>query len=270
MSASTSPESSGDAGTTRGSSHAHPPAVGAGRRRVRLRLWHLGVLTVLVAVLAATAVRTLVIDVYTVDQVSMQPTLDDGERILVDRSYPDEDGVRRGDVVVFDGTGSFAPYQRDQGAMVRFVQHIGHWFGQGSPPQTYVKRVIGVGGDTVACCDAQGRVTVGDEPLEEPYLLQPATRSTPASEQSFEVQVPEGRFWVMGDNRTESVDSRALLGAPGGGMISEDRLIGRATDVFLPWSSRRHLAELPASEAVRTGGQASADDHESQEIPDDQ
>lgn len=273
MSAPTSPESPGDAGAARGSSHVEGPAVRRPRRprgRSRLRLWHLVLLTVLVSVVVTTAVRTLVVDVYTVDQVSMQATLDDGERILVDRSYPDDDGARRGDVVVFDGTGSFAPYQRDQGAMVRLVQHVGHWFGQGSPPQTYVKRVIGVGGDTVACCDDDGRVTVDGEALEEPHLLEPATPTTPASEQEFEVLVPEGRLWVMGDNRAESVDSRALLGAPGGGMISEDRLIGRATDVVLPWGSRRSLDEVQAAEPARAGGQTSADDHDRQEDPDDQ
>ncbi|GAB3193553.1 signal peptidase I [Nesterenkonia suensis] len=216
-------------------------------RRGRLRFWHLAALTVLVAVVATTGVRALVVDVYTVDQVSMQPTLDHGERIFVDRSYPEGDGPRRGDVVVFDGTGSFVPYQRDQGAARQLVQHAGHWVGLGSPPQTYVKRVIGIGGDVVACCDDQGRLTVDGEPLDEPYLAQPSAAASPASEQEFEVQVPRDRMWVMGDNRAESVDSRALLGAPGGGMISEERLIGRATGVFMPWSSRREIDQQNVS-----------------------
>lgn len=226
-------------------------------------------LTVLAAVLATTAVRTWVVDVYTVDQVSMQPTLDDGERILVDRSYPGGAGARRGDVVVFDGTGSFAPYQADRGALLELADRAGHWIGVGSPPQTYVKRVIGIGGDTVACCDVRGRMTVDGEPLDEPYLGWSPSGEDPASEQSFEVQVPPGRVWVMGDNRAASVDSRALLGAPGGGMISEDRLIGRATDVFWPWSVRRDLTEASTSEAARHLGPGSAadsaDDHDRRE-----
>ncbi|MDS2172419.1 MULTISPECIES: signal peptidase I [unclassified Nesterenkonia] len=235
-----------------------------------MRLWHLMLLTVLAAVLATTAVRTWVVDVYTVDQNSMQPTLDDGERILVDRSYPGSSGADRGDVVVFDGTGSFTPYQADHGALVELAERAGHWFGIGSPPQTYVKRVIGVGGDTVACCDEQGRVTVDGEPLEEPYLGWRPSPEEPASEQSFDVEVPPGRLWVMGDNRDESVDSRALLGAPGGGMISEDRLIGRATDVFWPWSARRDLAEDSTSAADPHPLLGSADDHERQEGTDEQ
>ena len=216
-------------------------ALGRTRGSSRLRLWQLTVLTVLLAVVVTAGVRSFVADVYTVDQVSMQPTVDASERILVDRLYPGEDGVGRGDVVVFDGTGSFAPYQREPGAVVQLAERVGHWFGVGSPPETYVKRVIGIGGDTVACCDDDGRLTINGEPSEEPYLHQPAGADTEASELAFEVEVPSDRLWVMGDNREESMDSRSLLGAPGGGMISEDRLIGRATDVFWPWNVRRSV-----------------------------
>lgn len=207
----------------------------------RLRLRHLLAGTVLLAVLATALLRGLVVDVYTVHQDSMLPTLDDGERILVDRGYPGEGGVQRGDIIVFDGTGSFAPYESGEGAFAQAMAQIGHWVGIGSPPDTYVKRVIGVEGDTVACCDEQGRVTVDGEPLQEDYLFAPVDAQSPASETSFESQVPPGRVWVMGDHREVSIDSRALLGAPGGGMISEDRIIGRATDVFWPWGERRRL-----------------------------
>ncbi len=218
------------------------PARGSSHPRGRgLRLRHLLGLTVLLAVTATVLLRGLVVDVYTVHQDSMLPTLDDGERIVVEKGYPGEEGVQRGDVIVFDGTGSFAPYETGGGAVSQALEQIGHWFGIGSPPDTYVKRVIGVGGDTVACCDEAGRVTVNGEPLEEDYLLEPADEQTPASDTSFESQVPPGRVWVMGDHREVSVDSRALLGAPGGGMISEDRIIGRASDVFWPWDERRRL-----------------------------
>lgn len=217
----------------RGSSHA------GGARRLKLR--HLFVAAVLLALIATVLLRSLVADVYTVSQDSMYPTLDDGERILVEKGYPDEDGAQRGDLIVFDGTGSFAPYEGESGVLVQTLEQVGHWFGIGSPPDTYVKRVIAVGGDTVACCDDQGRVSINGEPLEEPYLQTPPTAESPASDTSFESTVPPGRVWVMGDHREVSIDSRALLGAPGGGMISEDRIIGRATDVFWPWDDRRRL-----------------------------
>jgi signal peptidase I len=201
------------------------------------------VIALLAALVILTGVRVFVADVYTVHQVSMSPTLADAERIVVDKRYPGEGGAAAGDIVVFDGTGSFAPYEEQGSTLSQVARQVGHWFGIGAPPQTYVKRVIGVGGDKVSCCDAEGRLVVNDSPAAEPYLSEPATASSPASRTPFEVEVPPGRMWVMGDNREESVDSRALLGAPGGGMISQDRIVGEATTVFWPWDHRRTVEE---------------------------
>lgn len=253
MQAPQSPERADTVGASRGS-------LRAGRLRGR-RGWILATLVVVVlaAVVAAT-IRGTVVDVYSVDQHSMRPTLQDGERVLVDKRLGAVDAsgaldeLHRGDVVVFDGTGSFAPYE-SQSELAAAAEHVGHWFGLGSPPATYVKRVIGLGGDTVACCDAAGRVTVEGEPLEEDYLPHPVSAEQPASEQEFEAEVPPDRMWVMGDHRAESVDSRALLGAPGGGMIRQGRVIGRVTEVVWPWDARRPLGEA-ASEATSRGPSA--------------
>lgn len=207
----------------------------------RRRRWILSVgVVVVLAVLLATLIRVFAADVYTVNQVSMEPTLNDGERMLVVKDYPGADGVQTGDVVVFDGEGSFDPYQGGP-SLSRSLERIGHWVGIGSPPGVYVKRVIGSEGDLVVCCDETGHLTVNGEQLIEPYLDYQISPATPASEMSFEAQVPVGRMWVMGDNREASVDSRDLLGAPGGGMISQDRIIGRATQVIWPWGERRKL-----------------------------
>ncbi|WP_010524638.1 signal peptidase I [Nesterenkonia sp. F] len=253
MKAPQSPERTGTAGAPRGSLHA-------GRLRGR-RGWITAALVVVVlaAVVSAT-IRGTVVDVYAVDQHSMHPTLQDGERVLVDKRLGAVDAsgaleeLHRGDVVVFDGTGSFAPYE-SQSELAAAAERVGHWFGIGSPPATYVKRVIGLGGDVVACCDAAGRVTVDGEPLEEDYLPHPVSAERPASEQEFEIEVPPGRMWVMGDHRSASVDSRALIGAPGGGMISQARVIGRVTEVVWPWDARRPLGEA-VPEATSTGPSA--------------
>ncbi|WP_246126257.1 signal peptidase I [Nesterenkonia populi] len=206
-----------------------------------IRRWGLRLAVVLAAaLLISTGVRIFLVDIYLVSQDSMDPTLDDGERVAVAKHYPGDDGPERGDVIVFDGEGSFAPYQGQQSALSRLAQQAGHWIGVGTPPQVFVKRVIGTGGDTVVCCDGDGRLTVNGEPLDEPYLPE----GEAPSRISFEAEVPEGRMWVLGDNRPESVDSRALLGAPGGGMISEDRIIGQVTDVVWPLSDRRGIEEL--------------------------
>lgn len=205
------------------------------------RRWLVGAGVVLVlALITSTLIRVLAVDLYAVDQESMDPTLRDGERIAVAKNYPDSDGIGRGDIVVFDGEGSFTPYEGGP-SLNRSIETMGHWVGLGSPPHIYVKRVIGAEGDLVICCDDVGRLTVNGDPLDERYLPQDVTSEQPASELSFEALIPQGRFWVMGDNREESVDSRDLLGAPGGGMISEDRIIGLATSVVWPWEDRREL-----------------------------
>lgn len=211
------------------------------RRTRRVRTWVLTAgVVVLLAVLVSTLVRVFAVDIYAVDQNSMDPTLRDGERVVVAKHYPADEGAQRGDIVVFDGEGSFSPYQGGP-SFSRTVETLGQWLGLGTAPDVYVKRVIGAEGDLVACCDDAGRLSVNGEPTQEPYLAEPAAEGNPASELSFEALVPEGRIWVMGDNRDESVDSRDLLGAPGGGMISQDRIIGQATSVLWPWGERREL-----------------------------
>ncbi|AXK33232.1 signal peptidase I [Streptomyces armeniacus] len=116
---------------------------------------------------------------YTVPTDSMNPTVKAGDRVLAERIDGGE--VRRGDVVVFEDT---------------------VW---GDLPM--VKRVIGVGGDKVACCDKAGQLTVNGRPVEEPYL----SGSGPASSTGFDETVPEGRLFLLGDYRQGSQDSRVRL-----------------------------------------------------------
>jgi signal peptidase I len=91
--------------------------------------------------------------------------------------------------------------------------------------------VIAVGGDTVRCCDKQGRVRVNDTPLRERPYLAPGTRP---SLTTFEQEVPDGYLWVMGDNRPESADSRVHLGDPGGGFVPVDNVVGKVFAVVWP------------------------------------
>jgi signal peptidase I len=101
----------------------------------------------------------------------------------------------------------------------------------------YIKRVIGVGGDRVTCCDKRGRITVNGRPVTESYLY-PGDNP---SRVPFDIEVPEGRLWVMGDHRDDSRDSRDHLGDPGGGTVPVGKVIGRAEWIVWPLSRWRSL-----------------------------
>ncbi|MFI0167172.1 signal peptidase I [Streptomyces sp. NPDC017095] len=139
---------------------------------------------------------------------SMEQGLRIGDRILVNKvAYRFGAPPRRGDVIVFDGTG---------------------YFGDAD----YVKRVVGVGGDHVTCCDTRGRIEVNGRPVDETAFLYPGDS---ASSVPFDVVVPPGRLFVLGDHRDDSSDSRDHLGSPGGGMIPVGDVIGRADWIIWPY-----------------------------------
>ncbi|WP_289032341.1 signal peptidase I [uncultured Arsenicicoccus sp.] len=202
-------------------------AVGISRRSRHL------LVVVVLAWVALVAVRTWVVDWFVVPSGSMEPLLRPGERILVDKTTQ---GVRRGEVVVFDGTGTF---DTGDGPPLP-VRLLGRAFGA-SPGHHLVKRVVGVGGDHVRCCDDQGRLTVDGRPLDEPYLH---AGDTP-SEVRFDVVVPPGRLWVLGDHRSRSADSRSRLGSPGGGLLPERDVTGRVIRVLWPPGHWRAVAARP-------------------------
>lgn len=214
-------------------------------RQPRKQGWRFVVLALFLAVAISGLVRSLWIDVYYIPSESMEPLLANGDRILVSRTAFTSEPIRRGDVVVFDGRGSFAPLSSGKGPLVDAASAASQWFGLTGSDTTYVKRVIGVAGDHVQCCDANGLLTVNGQPVEESYLY-PGDRP---SEQKFDVEVPDGRLWLMGDHRSRSADSRGLLGAPGGGMVPVERVIGRPVQIIWPLD---RFAEMPRSMQAET------------------
>jgi signal peptidase I len=199
-------------------------------RQPRKLGWRFALLALALALLISGLVRALWMDVYYIPSASMEPLFVTGDRILVSRTDFQSGPVRRGDVVVFDGRGTFAPLNSGNGPVQDAAAAAGHWLGITGSDTTYIKRVIGLPGDHVVCCDDRQRLTVNGQALEEPYLY----GGDVASKQKFSVIVPAGRLWLLGDHRSMSADSRSLLGAPGGGMVPLDRVIGRPVQIIWP------------------------------------
>lgn len=195
----------------------------------------------LVAVLVVLGFTAFLAKPFSIPSGSMETTLRVGDRVLVNRFVYHLRPIERGDVVVFDGTDSFVAQEsvarRDPitGALASVGQSLGLIAPDGND---FVKRVIGLPGDRVQCCDALGRLLVNGTALAEPYIFDGDQPST----MEFTVLVSDGKLWVMGDHRSQSADSRAHLGDPGGGMVLESKVIGRVMAVIWPPA---HWGEVP-------------------------
>lgn len=204
-----------------------------------------------VALVIALLLKTFLVQVFVIPSGSMEPTIRIGDRVLVDKVTPWFGAEpRRGEVVVFRDPGGWleAEHKRSSdGPVLRGVKQVFSYVGllPSENEQDLIKRVIGVAGDTVECCDAKGRVSVNGTPLDEPYV---APGNAP-SRQPFKVTVPPGRLWVMGDHRDVSADSRFHMDRPGGGTIPVGNVIGRAFVIAWPKGHMRQL-DAPASFSV--------------------
>jgi signal peptidase I len=251
--ASSNAEASGPAGNGDSPADAAPdgktasggrkPAARRGRRK--RSFWREFPILVVIALLLAVVIKTYAIQAFFIPSGSMENTLEINDRVLVNKLVYDVRGIHRGDIVVFNGDGSWDPGKApaDTNFVVKFAQGFASMFGFGHRGDILIKRVIGLPGDKVACCDAQGRVTVNSVPLTEQSYLYP---DDAPSEVRFNIVVPPGRLWVMGDHRLISDDSRDHLGQPGGGTIPENAVIGRAFVIIWPISRWRFLP-IPAT-----------------------
>ncbi|MBC7271533.1 MAG: signal peptidase I [Streptomyces sp.] len=186
-------------------------------------------LTALLCLLFLLLLNAFVVQPFQIPSGSMEQGLRIGDRVLVNKlAYRFGAGPRRGDVVVFDGTGGFGNAD-------------------------YIKRVVGVGGDHVVCCDRKGRIEVNGRPVDESAFLYPGDRPSTVP---FDVVVPDGTLFVLGDHRSASSDSRDHLGSPGGGMVPVDEVIGRADWIVWPAGHLTRLerpgayARVPASDGA--------------------
>ena len=210
---------------------AEPARAPAARRR---SFWHELPFLVAVALVLALLIKAFAVQAFRIPSGSMEDTLQVGDRVLVSKIVYDFRGIDRGDIVVFNGQGSWDPAAASapsEGLFPRVYHDVLRWVGLETDGTDYIKRVIGLPGDHVMCCDAEGRIRVNGVPLNEGAYLYPG--SSP-SLQPFKIVVPPGRVWVMGDHRADSADSRYHMQEPGDGTISITEVVGRAFVVIWP------------------------------------
>jgi signal peptidase I len=199
-----------------------PPIQRPKGRAGRIVFWVLVGLALAVLV-ASIAIPVITIQPYLEQSTSMQPTIAPGDRIL---AVEGSSGIRRGDIVVLRVPA------RTSGT-----------------DDLFVKRVIGLAGDRVACCDAKGQVTVNGKPLSESYLYP----GDPPSRTRFSVTVGKGDIWVMGDHRNISVDSRKWGPVPVSGVVGRVILIGHGSSFATVRTPRTFVADglAPADNRLR-------------------
>jgi signal peptidase I len=170
-----------------------------------------------VAILVAVLVRAFVLQTFYIPSPSMEHTLNVLDRVLVNKLVYDFRDPHRGEIIVFK-----AP--RD--------------WQSGTEGEDFIKRIIGTPGDHVVCCDAQNRLEINGHSLDEPFIYKDADGTQdPAADESFDITVPAGRIWVMGDHRSASGDSLEHYEQTNDiqeATIDEKSIVGRAFTIFWP------------------------------------
>jgi signal peptidase I len=217
------------------------PADEKKKKRRKRPFWRDLVVIVVAALALTILLKAFVVEVFSIPSGSMENTLLPGDRVLVSKIVYRFRDIARGDVVVFSGQGSWGPDAPPPpgNPFLRLWDDLTNLVGVTAPGTDYIKRVIGLPGDHVVCCDAQGRVTVNGVPLSEQSYIHPG--DVPSSV-PFDITVPAGHLWVMGDNRADSDDSRYRTTDPGGGSIPRSEVVGRAFVIIWPPS---RIGDLP-------------------------
>ena len=204
-------------------------------------LWQETILLLALALLLAIIIKSLFVQAFYIPSPSMEPQFVKNDRILVQKvSYWGSASPSRGDIVVFKDPGGWldeSDASTPHSPVTRLMEKIGLYPTGGH----LVKRVIGIGGDRIICCDAKGRITVNGHPLNEKAYL---PKGTPPSQIKFDRKVPENHLWMMGDNRSFSYDSRGHMGGPGGGFVDQDLVVGKVFSLIWP-AKRAEIIHRP-------------------------
>ena len=203
-----------------------------------------------IAIVVSFVVKTFLVRSFFIPSASMESTLVIDDRVIVNELVPGMLPLQHGDIVVFKDPGGWLPATVP--VQVNPLTAATEWtlslFGLASPDSNdhLIKRVIGLPGDTVACCSPNGELTINGVAIHEPYIKLPAGE-TAASGISFSVTVPPNSLWVMGDNRYNSKDSRYNTNQPGAGFVPVSDVVGRAFVISWPMSRWTWLGNYPES-----------------------
>ena len=211
-------------------------------RRKEMPLWQELPLLLIVAFCLAVLIRTFLVQAFFIPSGSMQQTLEIKDRVLVNKVIYDVRNPERGEIVVFRGPENWASEQPSEPVSQAFSAKLGRTIGDlvgVSRPgeRDFIKRVIGVAGDKVACCDQQGRITVNGKSIDEPYIFENSSLDAPPNPRQCtsrvfaEVTVPADQLFVMGDHRGVSQDARCQ------GPVPVENVIGRA--FVIVWPTKR-------------------------------
>lgn len=206
------------------------------------------VIIFIAAIIISVGIKTFLIRSFYIPSSSMTNTLQVNDRIIVNQLVPDVVPLQRGDVVVFRDPGGWLPppQETDVNPVVGAVDWVLTTIGLSASDSNdhLIKRVVGLPGDTVTCCNPVGQMEVNGAPLDEPYLNLPEGVAK-VSGDDFSQVVPEGSLWVMGDNRYSSKDSRYNTETPSGGFVPIDNLVGRAFVITWPSSHWSWIDNYP-------------------------
>lgn len=203
-------------------------------------------IVVVVALVLSLIVKTFLFQPFWIPSGSMENTLVPGDRVIVSKLTPGVFSLQRGDVIVFKDPGGWldTPVQKHSGLsgmLIEGLQFVGLY---PAGDDHLIKRVIGLPGDHVRCCNAAGQITVNGVALDEPYLYPGGG----TDQVQFNITVPAGDVWVMGDHRGDSADSRFHDNGTGAtGSVPEKDIVGRAVAIVWPLDRMSWLSNFSST-----------------------